>query len=426
MPGIFPPPKPCFAILRAKLFPLILSVLTAFGCQGNPGSARTLPVASGRAPATAASQPLPSLPPVRFRFHTTTLGPTRTLPAYAVCTGLDDAGAFCHLDRTGRFLPCSSADNIIPKDGRTWCDYGIPIQDGTQLTLDPSSGLHSGRLYLSVDSPLFLRVDETTGGLVQPDPANGTDPNRFIRYDWIEFTLDRSGFHGNTTCVDQFGLPIAMTVTGRADPGHPLGPVGLAQARSELFRAYLATVPPAFASLADPGQWRILAPAHGGFGDGGPDRAYLQPYIDQMWRRYRGEPLVLTPDEGTFTGRVDAQDRIVFTRAGDATAYVIRGKPTSQEAFLGNGVLAAGNGIEKVLGAQITALLNRHLLETPLDWRDAAAYYRREPCNAYARFWHEQGLDHRAYGFAYDDVNDQSSSLATPDPLAVDLAFRWD
>jgi hypothetical protein len=71
-------------------------------------------------------------------------------------------------------------------------------------------------------------------------------------------------------------------------------------------------------------------------------------------------------------------------------------------------------------------MLNRHVLETPLAWRRAEDYYRREPCNSYARFWHQHGLAHRAYGFAYDDVNDQSASLATPAPREIRIAYRLD
>jgi hypothetical protein len=41
-------------------------------------------------------------------------------------------------------------------------------------------------------------------------------------------------------------------------------------------------------------------------------------------------------------------------------------------------------------------------------------------------FCHEHGLGHRAYGFAYDDVNGQSSSLATPSPQAITISFRCD
>ena len=405
--------------LALLLMPVLVSALSLLNCRDSGGPPPPAPAGISAATSGAGGR-------IRFSFRNSTLGPDRGLPVYATFTGRDGSGRFCRLDRDGRFLPCTPADNVVPRDGRTWCDYAIPLQDTPFLDLDPRLAIDSGRLYLSVGGPLWLRVDEASGGLVQPDPANPTDPNRGICYDWIELTLDASGFHGNTTCVDQFGLPVAITVFDRADPERPVGEVGLTAARSGLFAAYRSAMPPAFAGLADPLGARILAPAHGGFSASGPERDYLRGYIDRMWAKYRTEPLVLTPDEGIFTGKVDARDRIVFTRASDPVSYVIQGKPTSQEVFLGNGVLAQGNGLEKVLGAQICALLNRHIMETPLAWREAPAYYRQEPCNRYARFWHEQGLGHRAYGFAYDDVGGQSSSLATPHPLEIRIAYRWD
>jgi hypothetical protein len=408
--------------MRSPFAPALLTLafsaptLLACGGSGALSPAAAEPMTAVRGPGDR----------VRFSFRNATLGPARTTPVYATFTGLDAAGRFCRLDRDGRFLPCSTADNVVPRDGRTWCAYAIPLQGTPFLELDARQTVTSGRLYLSVGAPLLLRVDETTGGLVQPDPANPMDPNRSIRFDWIEFTLDGSGFHGNTTCVDQFGLPIAMTLIDRADPARPVGQVGITEARSALFKAYRAAMPAGFAALTDPQDLRIVAPAHGGFAGAGPERDYLQPYIDQMWTRYRSEPLELTPDEGRFTGRVDPQDRIVFTREGDAAAYLIQGKPTSQEAFLGNGVLARGNALEKVLGAQIAAMLNRHVLERPRAWREAAGYYQQDPCNRYAQFWHEHSLGQLAYGFSYDDVNGQSPSLATPAPLEIRLAYRWD
>jgi len=396
--------------------PVLLAVICLLGCGGS----RPPAASAGPGPALAAPAGL------RLAFVNATRGPERAVPVFATCTCLDAAGRFCRLDRAGRLRPCSTADNVISKDGRAWCDYGIPLQAASRIDLDPDQPMISGRLYLSAGAPLYLRVDEATGGLVQPDPANPTDPNRAIRFDWIEFTLDGSGFHGNTTCVDQFGLPIALTVFDRSDPARPLGPVGLTESRSALFAQYRASVPAAFQALADPGDVRILAPAHGAFGAGGPERDYLQGYIDRMWDKYRAEPLVLTPAEGSFTGTVDDQDRIVFTRDGTDETSVIQGRPTTQEAFLCDGVLAQGSGTEQVLGAQIAAMLNRHVLETPLAWTQAAGYYRRDPCNRYAWFWHRHGLGHRAYGFAYDDVNDQSASLYAPAPLEIRIAYRLD
>jgi hypothetical protein len=394
---------------------LAILILAFVSCAGGPTPAASRHLVSAPAPAT-----------IRFSFRNGTEGLAAGDPAYLVFTARDASGGFCRLDRTGTFVPCSTADNVIPKDGRAWCDYAIPMGELHRLDLPPGLRLDSARVYFSVGSPLYLRVDEKTGGLVQPDPANPSDPNAGIRYDWIELALDDTGFHGNTTSVDQYGLSVALSVVDRTDPDHPLGPVGITESRSALFAAWRTEMPPDFAALADAQDLRILAPAHGTFQDAGTHGDYLRAYIDQMWARYRAEPLVLTPDQGTFTGRVDAQDRIVFTREGDPAAYVIAGKPTTQEAFLGNGVLAQGNSLEKVLGAQIAALLNRHLLETPQAWRDASAYYRQAPCNSYAAFWHRHGLGGKAYGFAYDDVNDQSSSLAARDPQEIRVVLRWD
>lgn len=410
---------PCLSFLGLALSGLAL--LSCGGAQppkGPPSPASSLTGLPSR-PAAADHR-------LTLTFVDGTRDPRAAAPVYATFTGRDASGRFCRLDRAGRLLPCSPADNVVPGDGRLWCDYAFPVAETPTLELGAGLRLDSGRLYLSAGGPVWLRVDEATGGLVQPDPANPSDPNRNLRYDWIELALDEAGFHGNTTTVDQFGLPLTLAVADRADPDRPLGPVGIAESRAALFAAWRATLPRPFLALADPRDTRILAPAHGAFGAAGPQRDYLRSYIEAVWRKYRAEPLVLTPDEGTFAGRVDARDRLVFTRDGDAAAYVIEGRPTTQEAFRCDGVLARGNALEKVLGAQIAAMLNRHVLETPLAWRRADGYYRREPFNHYAAFLHRHGLGGKAYGFPYDDVADQSPSLATPDPEAITVGYRLD
>jgi hypothetical protein len=362
---------------------------------------------------------------IRFTFTRTTLGPTRDTPAFVTVIGRDDSGRFCHLNRDGGFAPCAPEDQTVLMKGRTWAVYGLPLQDPLTVEVDRALRVDSGRIYLSVGGPTYLRVDAATGALVEPDPANPDDPNGPLIYDWVEFALDAAGFHGNTTCVDQFGMPVTLAVTDRRHPADVLGPVGITQARAELFTQWKASVPEAFQALEDPAECRILAPSHATGTAAQACKDYFKRYVADFWAQYRTQSLTLTPVEGTFTGHVEDDDRLVFTRAGDSARYRIDGPPTTTEVFRCSGVLARGNGLEKVLGAQLAALLNRHLAD-PLRWRDAGDYYQASPCNHYARFWHQHSLAGLAYGFPYDDVNDQSPSLATGEPLEIRITCRWD
>ncbi|MCC2547373.1 beta-1,3-glucanase family protein [Hymenobacter sp. BT175] len=51
--------------------------------------------------------------------------------------------------------------------------------------------------------------------------------------------------------------------------------------------------------------------------------------------------------------------------------------------------------------------------------------FRRAPANYYARLWHLPGIsiDQLSYGFAYDDVADQSATLHTAQPTKVIATF---
>jgi Beta-1,3-glucanase len=49
-------------------------------------------------------------------------------------------------------------------------------------------------------------------------------------------------------------------------------------------------------------------------------------------------------------------------------------------------------------------------------WYRPFDYYTAHPDNEYADFFHSIAIGHRAYGFPYDDVNDQSSIAILPDP----------
>lgn len=56
------------------------------------------------------------------------------------------------------------------------------------------------------------------------------------------------------------------------------------------------------------------------------------------------------------------------------------------------------------------------------------AYYTGPAKNDYAGFFHTVGLDRRAYGFPYDDVNDQSSVQIlgnSEPPTGLTLGVGW-
>ncbi len=46
-------------------------------------------------------------------------------------------------------------------------------------------------------------------------------------------------------------------------------------------------------------------------------------------------------------------------------------------------------------------------------------YYLSSPANYYAQFWHGYNIGNKAYGFCYDDVNNQSASIETHNPRGI-------
>jgi hypothetical protein len=102
--------------------------------------------------------------------------------------------------------------------------------------------------------------------------------------------------------------------------------------------------------------------------------------------------------------------------------------PTTQAVLEGNDQLANSTdpwGVEGQLEAQICAAFNRHVMEDTTTWANPAAFYQQTPANYYSRFWHTHGVNGKAYGFAYDDVSDQSSTLVDPQPEHLELGIGF-
>lgn len=102
-------------------------------------------------------------------------------------------------------------------------------------------------------------------------------------------------------------------------------------------------------------------------------------------------------------------DDLVFTKDGDGP-HVLH-KPTTQDVFACSGSLA-GNGMDTTeleLGAEFCAAFNRGVADDTAKWYEPSEYYRSTQTNQYAGFMHDVGVGGLAYGFAYDNVNSQSS-----------------
>ena len=309
-------------------------------------------------------------------------------------------------------------------------------------------GIQGCRVFISVKEQLYLYFFGSTGavqGYASPSHSNPTDPSTGILYEIIELTYNQIGFWGNTSRVDSYNYAMGLELTTQTGSVLKTGEL---LRHDEVISRFLASVPQEFQGCYDAHTGQIFQPTKTkAFSDGsigtmpdlGPYRDYMQPYIDQVWAKYTQEDLLfIHPEIGTWKGRVTG-NRFTFTCVAGPAGFIgkqgiIDGKPNTQEAFEGKGVLDRPVGearFDLMMQAQICAALTRHVIDVNAapgavqNWSDPSKYYLESPCNHYAKFWHQQGIRHNqmAYGFAYDDVNEQSSTLHSPEPSKVKVVF---
>lgn len=329
---------------------------------------------------------------------------------YVLAIALNTSNQFCTLDATGAMTPCVSGQNAS--------SFSIPLSsmNGFQFPATMSSG----RLYVSLGTPLnipFNTAGNGTVGIAYPNIDNPSDPNINSIFDWIEFTVANNAIWCNTTQVDMFGIPMLMQLyTGSASSYSLYGTVGITQPSTTIMSEYTAAVPTAFAGLES--GTRIVAPIHGSFAAGGANAGYFDSYIASVWSEYTTTPLVITLGSTTYSGLVNTSGVMVFTDPGDANTYSVS-QPTTNDVWGGSGALATGNSVELALEAQICAAFHRHVIDNAANLNNVSAYYQTAPCDYYAKFWHQVNVGNVAYGFCYDDVNNQSSTLSSGSPVGL-------
>jgi len=287
----------------------------------------------------------------------------------------------------------------------------------------------------------FFGANGAPSGYTSPNPLNATDPNQGILYEIIELTNNQYGFFGNPSRVDSYKYPMGLELFGANGYQKRVGEL---KKHADIVAAFKANVPSEFQGCVNNTTGEITAPSKTpAFADGtggtsvGAQANYLKSYIDAIWNKYKNEDLIFyAGDAGVFKGRVIGEQLEVVGQSGGFVGRTgrVQNRPSTQEALEGKGVLdrrLVDGDLDLVVQSQLTAAINRHVVNvtTPnpgqQNWYDASKFYQVNPTNHYSKFWHLPGIsvDNLAYGFAYDDVADQSPSLHSPQPTKVIATF---
>lgn len=364
---------------------------------------------------------------------------------YVEILGNDPAtGKLSWVNYDGTITPANVADNtaanaLVAPNGQTYPNYAFTLaQSNHQLKLPPVT---SGRIYISEGSPLYMSImagaNGGNNGYAGPNPQNNTDPSINVHYDWYEFNYaTNGGIYINTTQVNQFGLPLLLDVWGSNETYHMQ--VGINESIANLDQEYINQTPAAFHTPA-PSNLRILSPAETTFNVGGTNGNYFDSYIANAWNQFSAKPPTLTVNGRQFTGTVSGST-ITFSEINPATAnagetFIVQ-QPSTQDVLLCAGTMASGvagstpqqqdeNAIQLQLENQICAATNRGVLLNPANWANASTYYQASPANFYSQFWHQHSVGGLAYGFSYDDNNNQSTTITTQQPEHMAFGIGW-
>ncbi|WP_431898278.1 glycoside hydrolase family 64 protein [Nonomuraea sp. bgisy101] len=330
---------------------------------------------------------------------------------------LKSDGTLAHIDQSEENAP-----GHLTKNGRNYADMSFTLAQARTVTIP--SRIEGARMYVSLGSPMYIPISPDNRGWGGPDLANPSDPNQDVHFDWYEFTYAHSAipFGGNTTQVDMFGFPMTARLQQSAIGYDET--VGITLTRDQVRSRYTAAVGSPFRPLVN--DHRIVAPRSSPLFR---QSEYLKPVIDQVWNHYTANQFTLNRLGVTFTGRVSG-GRLQFTRNG-AGPYFLN-KPTTKDVVECSGALASAgmSTVELELGAEFCAAFNRGVAMNPAAWwGTASGYYPAGVArNDYAGFFHTVGLQGRAYGFAYDDINDQSSVKILPNanpPTRLTIGIGW-
>jgi hypothetical protein len=329
---------------------------------------------------------------------------------YAYIVGVSGSTQ-CYVTANGTLTPVSLSLN--GSDG--FADLSIPFAASGDTTL--SLPKMSGRIYLSIGQKLkFKVVTDGNGNPALQYPAGwvSTDPSYQVLHDWMEFTFNDAGMFCNSTMVDMFSIPLALTLTGAQTQTTGALVNG---GRDAIFAALAAL--PDFAPLVIGNKLRVIAPGHG-IDSGVFSSTYFDSYVNQVWSTYASSTMTVNTGSTTYTGRVTG-NQLVFS--GGVAPF---NKPTTKAVFYCNDQLSAPNdGVTGPVAAILGAGFNRSTLvsHTGQPTTDPSTFYQTSVTNHYAQVMHQNSADAKAYGFAFDDVAGFASYIQDTAPTALTITL---
>ncbi|WP_326553001.1 beta-1,3-glucanase family protein [Micromonospora sp. NBC_01813] len=391
-------------VVRRKLLAVAAALLTA--------------VPAGLVAATPAQAIGPALLPVTV---TNSTGRAGSVHLYVIGVQLS-SGRLGYVNQAGTFIPWSGGQ--IPPSPAPDASIAGPT-NGASATVRFPRGF-SGRVYFSFGEKLKFFLTPT--GLVQPAPWAGGDPNRDILFDWSEFTYNDAGLWLNSSQVDMFAVPHAVTVTGANGVTKRTGDV-VTGGRNAIINGVRAQSGWAntVQTRGDGTVLRVLAPGKAA-GAGLFSTTYLDSYITSAWNAYTSRTLTVVPfgdrPDIRYFGRTSGRVMTFTNSAGQVVASFNR--PSSASVWGCDGDLPAPN--DQVVGPisrTLCAALNRGTLGTihTQPSTNAAEFYRSNPTNQYARIIHANMRDGKAYAFAFDDVGAFESLVHDGDPRSAGVVL---
>ena len=358
---------------------------------------------------------------------------------------------FLWVDKDGTQIIQDTLDNSVyrspelPGQDSMFADCFFQLSEITDNTI-PLQPIISGRVWISENSQLYMRFQNQPGdtipaGNTQPNITNPSDPNLKIIYEFIEFTSNNSThgglFYGNNSRVDAYSRPISLEV--KTDTGNVT--LGDSAAHADVIARFTELI------IADTTYKHCLDTTNGvirqfsktdAFFHDGIGRHYFKSHVDAIWDKYKTDTLRFKdPNGNLWFGLVNTYDTLTFigkSLGNLGQVGQIAGRPTTIDIWGGQGVLAQtiqNPPNDKNVQKWLCAAFHRGVIDLTnsdvQDWNDPTKYYKTPPFNHYAEFWHQPGIsiDRLAYGFSYDDVNKQSSSLPASKPDTIIIHYGW-